>query len=68
MKVSIDFDGPIYPSHEGVCGEESDCASQETIDQTSQEAVGEEQHRADQAGDVEVVHVVINAVEEDPDG
>lgn len=64
---SVDFDGPVYPSHKRICRQEADCTRQQTVDQTSKEAVREEQHRADQSSDVEVVRVVINAVEEDPD-
>jgi hypothetical protein len=62
----VDFDSAIYPSYEGVRCQEADGAGQEAIDQTGQEAVSKEQHGRHETSDVEMVRVVVDAVEEDP--
>ena len=64
---SVHLDSAIDPPHKGVCRQETNRAREQAIDQTSQEAVRKEQHRAHEARDVQDVHVVVDAVGEDPD-
>ena len=63
----VDLDSAIYPSHERICSQEANGASEEAVDQTCQETVGEEEQGADEAGDVKDIEIVIHAVGEDPD-
>ena len=58
--VSVHLDSAVYPSNECICSQEADGTSQEPIDEASQEAVSEEQQSADEAGNVEDMHIVIH--------
>lgn len=66
-ETSINLDSAIDTSHKSVGSQETNGASEQTINQTRQEAVAEEQHRADQTSDMQMIGVVIHAVKEDPD-
>ena len=50
--VSIHLDRAVYSSHKRVRCQEADRASKESIDQTCEKAVCEEQQCADQSADV----------------
>ena len=63
----VHLDSAVYPPYERIRGQEADGTREQAIHKTSQEAVGEEQHGADEAGDMKYVEVVIHAVGEDPD-
>ena len=63
----VDLNSAIDPPHKRVCSQKTDRACEEAVDQAGEEAVREEQDGADEAADVEHMHVVVDAVGEDPD-
>ena len=58
----------IDPSHEPITRQEASRAREQTVYDAGQETVAEEEQTVHETRDVQLDHVVPNAVHEDPDG
>jgi hypothetical protein len=59
---------PVDTSDKGIGSQEANGASQQTIHSAGEEAVAEEQQGGHKASDMQLEHIVPNAVGKDPDG
>ncbi len=64
--TSVNFYSPIYPSDKCISCQEPNRTSKQSVHQTSQETVREEEHGAHEAGDMQDVGVIVDAVRKDP--
>ena len=66
IEALINFDRTVDPPNKGICGQEPDSACQQAIHGTCEETVAEEEQSRHKAGDVQLEHIVPDAVGEDP--
>lgn len=59
---------PVDPAYERVRSKEANCACEEAVYETGEEAVREEQHARNESGDAKPEKVIPRAGQENPEG